>query len=229
MKLTLIPAAACGLLLVSCQKGFHDDSGRTAATSSRTYAVEVERAWQSLQGVMKDLDLDVDTAEHDALGGEMTAKRATGDLVYVRVRSLAPSSTSIDVAADTGDRVVAQMIQDRVSAKLGGDSPGGVGATVGSVVEGVYPNALDECVAAAERALKALNLPVESREKHDIWSTLRSRHLDTIPVSVKLVRTAQDQTQATFTVGTAPGDDNQLLSARLKKEFEAALGAPARP
>jgi len=65
---------------------------------------------------------------------------------------------------------------------------------------------------------------VDVREKHDIWTAYRSRHLDTIPVSVRMERTHQDTTKVAFSVGTSEGDDNRVLAERLKKEFEAALG-----
>lgn len=236
MKATLTWAAcaALGLSMASCKgKGFQsDDLAAAGQVSSRTYQAEVERTWQSVQSVMRDLDLDVDSAEHDALGGELVARRATGEAVYARVRSVAPSQTTVEFTLDQGDPVIVKMIQDRVAEKLGQARPGGPAAvSSGSMTDGTYPNPLEECAAAAERALRALNLPVDARDKHDIWTAFRSRHLDTIPVSVRLERTPQDTTKAMFSVGTSESDDNRLLAERLKKEFEAALGggAPARP
>jgi len=186
MRTFFVPAALAALaLLSSCKnRGFRDDPGQAANTSGRVYAMDVERVWQALQSAMRDLDLDIEKAEHDALGGQMWVRRATGDPVYVRVRSVSAGTTAVDVAVDPGDRNMAQMIQDRVAGKLGADRPGS--AIAGSVAEGTYDQPLDECAAAAERALKALNLPVEGREKHDVWIGLRSKHLDTIPVGVKL-------------------------------------------
>ncbi len=226
MRNILVPAATAALaLMVSCKsKGFHDDPAQSADVAGRSYAVDVERAWQAVQVTMKELDLDVEKAEHDALGGDVTARRSTGDGVFIRVRSVNPGTTQLDVAVDPGDRNMAQMIQDRVAEKLGADRPGGGGGTAGTTMDGTYENSLDECAAAAEQALKALKLTVDAREKHDIWMVLRSKHLDTIPVTIKLQRTPKDQTMASFSVGTSPSDDNQLLAARLKKEFEAALG-----
>ena len=228
MKTFLFPAAIAALaLLSSCKnRGFRDDQGQ-ANMSGRVYAMDVERVWQSLQAVVKDLDLKTEKADHDALGGQMTVRRATGEPVFLRVRSVNPQSTAVDIAVDTGDRNMAQLIQDRIGDKLGANAPGA--ATVGSAVEGTYENPLNECAAAAESALKALNLPVVAQERHDIWVGLRSKHLDTIPVSVKMTRTAKDQTNVAFTVGTSPSDDNQILAARLKKEFEAALGQQRQP
>lgn len=226
--------AALALSIVSCKsRGFQSEEATAASqTSSRTYQAEVERAWQAVQSVMRDLDLDVDSAEHDALGGELVARRATGEAVYARVRSVAPSQTSVDFRLDEGDPAIVKMIQDRVADKLGQQRPGGAAAvSSGSMTDGTYPNPLEECATAAERALRAFNLPLDAREKHDIWTVIRSRHLDTIPVSIRLERTPQDTTKAMFSVGTAESDDNRLLAERLKKEFEAALGggAPARP
>jgi hypothetical protein len=225
MKQLLVPAAIAALaLLTSCKnRGFRDDPVQAANASGRTYAMDVERVWQSLQAAVKDLDLRPEKADHDALGGQMTVRRATGEPIYVRVRSVNPGSTTVDVAMDNGDRNMAQIIQDRIGEKLGATHPG-AGVMAGSTAEGTYEHPLDECAAAAERALKALNLPVEGREKHDVWIGMRSKHLDTIPVGVKLQRTPKDQTNVAFTVGTARSDDNQILAARLKKEFEAALG-----
>lgn len=227
MKPTLILASAAVALLAACKSAPFKSSAaqETSGTASKTYAMDVERVWQALQGVMRDLDLTVENSQHDALGGEMTAQRATGDEVHVRVRSTAPQSTSVDVMVEPGEPAMAAMIQDRVAAKLGADRPA-TGVSVGSMIEGTYPNSLDECVAAADRALKALNLPSDNQERHDIWAAMRSRHMDTIPVGIKLVRTPKDETQAQFSVGTSSSDDNRVLAERLKKEFEAALGAP---
>jgi hypothetical protein len=227
MKPTLILTALAVALLAACKsQPFKSSAAReTAGAASKTYAMDVERVWQSLQSVMRDLDLDVETSQHDALGGEMTARRAIGDEVHVRVRSVAPQSTSVDVLVEPGEPAMAQMIQDRLAAKLGADRPV-TGVSVGSMVEGTYPNPLDECAAAADRALKALNLPVDNQEKHDIWCAYRSRHLDTIPVGIKMVRTPKDETQVQFSVGTSASDDNRILAERLKKEFETALGGP---
>lgn len=225
MKPTLILAASAVALLGACKsQPFQSSAAReTSGTASKTYAMDVERVWQALGQVMRELDLDVETSQHDALGGELTARRATGDKVHARVRSTAPQSTGVDILVEPGEPAMAQMIQDRVAAKLGADRPV-TGVSVGSLVEGTYPNNLDECVAAADRALKALNLPADNVERRDIWAAVRSRHLDTIPVGIKMVRTPKDETQVQFSVGTSGSDDNRILAERLKKEFEAALG-----
>jgi hypothetical protein len=225
MKTTLMWAAgaALALTMVSCKsRGFQSEGRLQEDTSSRTYTVDVERAWQAVQSVMRDLDLAVDTAEHDALGGELLATRATGEPVNARVRSVAPNSTAVEFQTERPE--VAKMIQDRVAEKLGQARGSAAAVSSGSMAEGTYPNSLDECAAAAERALRTFNLPVDAREKHDIWSVVRSRHLDTIPVSVRMERTHQDTTKVQFSVGTASSDDNRLLVERLKKEFETSLG-----
>jgi hypothetical protein len=230
MRRILVPAATAALvLLVSCKtSGFKDDP-QAASTVGRTYATDVGRAWQALETTVKEFDLDVDKSDHDALGGQMTIRRATGDTVYARVRSVNSNSTIVDIAPASGDRNMAQMIQDKVAEKLGADQPGAPGMAAGSAAQGTYDNPLQECAAAAERALKVFNLPVEARENHDVWIAIRSKHLDTIPVNIKLMRTPKDQTDATFTVGTSPSDDNGLLANRLKKEFETALSGQRQP
>lgn len=223
--LVMTATAATVALLAACKSQPFKDVGAAGGAASKTYAMDVERVWQSLQSVMRDLSLDIVEQEHDALGGSMKAQRATGENVHVRVRSMAPQSTSVDVMVEPGEAVMAQMIQDRVAQKLGADQPS-TGVTVGSMVEGAYPDTLDKCAAAAEQALRALNLPTDAQERYDIWIAYRSRHLDTIPVGIKLVRTPKNETQAQFSVGTSASDDNRILAERLKKEFEAALGRP---
>jgi hypothetical protein len=198
---------------------------------SRTYPADVERAWQAVTSALKELELKTDESAHDALGGRLTAERATGETVEVRVRMMDMNSTRVDVAVDPADRNMAQAVQNRVSEKLGGSVEGAPGGAVGSgsSAEGTYDNPLDEAVAAAEQAFQALNLKVEHREQRDIWASLRTRAMGTIPVQILMQRTPKDQTEVTFGVGTSRGTDNEAIAERLKQEFEAALKQEAQP
>src|SRR5688500_17430377 len=99
MKTMFVPAAAAALaLLASCKtSGFKDDP-RAGSAVGRTYSTDVGRTWQALEATVKEFDLDIDKSEHDALGGQMTIRRATGESVYARVRSVSPTSTMVDIA-----------------------------------------------------------------------------------------------------------------------------------
>jgi hypothetical protein len=125
---------------------------------------------------------------------------------------------------EPGDKNLAQIIQDRVSDRLGlnvGAAHASLGA--GSQVDGTYDQKLDACLRAAERAVTVLKFAVPRRELHDTWARLDTAQLDSIPIQIRLDRTRKDQTFVVFTVGTGVSDDNRTLALRLKSEFERQL------
>jgi hypothetical protein len=173
---------------------------------------------------VKDLDLRVENDQHDALGGQMTAQRANKDSVVIEARSVDPATLQVSVAVDPGDRSMAQIVQDKIADRLGART--GVtrtGFDTGSRVEGTYDQKLDACVAAARKAAEVLKLTNPQEEIHDTWAKVESRQTDAIPMTVRMERTPKDQTHVVFTAGTGPADDNRVLAARLKAEFERHL------
>jgi hypothetical protein len=190
-------------------------------TVSRSYGRPMSEVWPAVLGSIKDLDLRVEEDQHDALGGELTAHRANRDEVKVRARAKDGPSMEVSVAVEPGDRVMAQMIQDRIAEKLGaGGGAAKTGFVSGSRVEGVYDYKLENCLVAGKRAMVALKIEGAREERHDTWAKLEARQADAFPVQIRMERTARDQTRVEFTAGTGPADDNRALAQRLKTEFE---------
>ena len=213
--------------LTSCNVfSSRDEQADRINTVTKTYSKPADETWRAILAVTKELDLRIDTDQHDALGGTMVAKRSNKDEVHVEARSIDSQNTSVSVMVDPGDKNLAQIIQDRVSDRLGLN----VGAArasmaAGSQIDGTYDQKLDTCMAAADRALSALKLPGARREVHDTWARLETQHLDSIPVQIRMDRTRKDQTFVVFTVGTGASDDNRTLALRLKSEFERQLSS----
>ncbi|HVR84232.1 MAG TPA: hypothetical protein VMU54_07975 [Planctomycetota bacterium] len=212
--------------LASCSTFGGRDSENAAAihTVTKTYSKPADETWRAVLSVAKELDLRVETDQHDALGGMMIAKRSNKDEVHVDARSVDAQNTTVSVLVEPGDKNLAQIIQDRVSDRLG-LSVGAARASLaaGSQVDGTYDQKLDACLGAAERAIAALRLAAPRRELHDTWARLETAQLDSIPIQIRLDRTRRDQTFVVFTVGTGASDDNRTLALRLKAEFERQL------
>ena len=66
------------------------------------------------------LELKVESEKRDALGGEIVARRATGDKVSVAVKGAAPGSCRVSVRVDPGDRNLANLVHDRIARELNG-------------------------------------------------------------------------------------------------------------
>jgi len=214
--------ASCGVF------NSRDEQADRIHTVTKTYSRPTDETWRVIESITKELDLKVETNEHDALGGTMLAKRSTKDEIHVEARAVDSQNTTVSVNVDPGDKNLAQIIHDRISDKLGLN----LGATrasmaAGSQVDGTYDQKLDVCMAAADRALTALKLPAARREVHDTWARLDIQHLDSIPVQIRMDRTKKDQTFVVFTVGTGASDDNRTLASRLKAEFDRQLSPEA--
>lgn len=200
------------------------DAATTVNTVTRTYSKPADETWRSIMTVVKELDLRIDSDQHDALGGTLVATRSNKDEVHIEARSADAMNTVVAVSVEPGDKNLATIIQDRISERMGltmGVSKASQAA--GSQADGTYDQKLDLCIAAAEKAFAALKLPGARRELHDTWARVDTAHLDSIPVQIRMERTRKDQTFVVFTVGTGASDDNRTLAARLKTEFERHL------
>jgi len=214
--------ASCGVF------NSRDEQADRIHTVTKTYSKPTDETWRAIEAITKDLDLKVDTDQHDALGGTMIAKRSTKDEIHVEARAVDAQNTIVSVNVDPGDKNLAQIIHDRISDRLGLS----VGATrasmaAGSQVDGTYDQKLDVCISAADRALAALKLPAARRESHDTWARLDTQQLESIPVQIRMDRTKKDQTYVVFTIGTGASDDNRTQASRLKTEFERQLNPEA--
>lgn len=212
-------AGACG------KQTLLDGNGHEAATLhavERSYTRPAEEVWRAVVSATQELGLKVSRDNHDALGGELEARRATGDQVEIEARSTDMNTCRLVVYVKPGDRNMAEMIQDHIATKLG-MGPVGKGSSAGNTVEGTYDAPLDVCVTAARKAADTLKIPMTRREVHDTWALLECRQTDAIPVDMRLERTRKDQTRVIFGAGSGKSDDMLNLARRLKAEFERSL------
>jgi len=114
-------AVAGAALLASCRGGPDREKENTADTVERTYARPAEETWGAVLSAARELRLNVESDHHDALGGDLMARRGNKDRdrVHIRVRSVERRSTLVSVTLDPGDRNLAEIIHRRVGERLG--------------------------------------------------------------------------------------------------------------
>src|SRR6185295_5506011 len=165
--------------LASCKAlGGSGDESVAVNTVVRAYSKPADETWRAVEGVIKEMDLAIDKNTHDALGGNLVARRPNKDEIHVEARSQDAENTQLSGWVDPGDRSMAQIIQERVGDKLGMNAGvSRMNRSAGSQVEGTYDRKLDVCLAAAEEAIRELKLSPPRREMHDTWARLDTQHL----------------------------------------------------
>jgi hypothetical protein len=84
-----------------------------------TYHVNMDAAWPATLKAMEQLDLTVESENHDALGGVLTVQRADGTDVKIRLKPLSDSSTRIRVWVGwIGDKTKSVLIHDAIRNAL---------------------------------------------------------------------------------------------------------------
>ena len=117
---------ACLLLLVaSCDNAKTpvapptSDLGTGLNTVERKYARPAADVFKASSAALKALELKIETEKADALGGEITARRATDAKVGVTVKSVDSTMTTVSVRVSPGDRNMANSIHSKIAAELG--------------------------------------------------------------------------------------------------------------
>jgi hypothetical protein len=229
MRIVIVALVWCTLGLAACggsdksSAGKQSDLGTGINTVDRQYAKSASDTWDAAAAAMKSYDLTVDSDRHDAMGGELHGRRANGEKVTVRVRSLDDKSSDVTVRVDPGNRNMAEMIHEKIADKLGLKEAKAAWFG-GNSAEGTYPQSLDVCVKAAEDAAKRLNLTVTNREVKDGTATVDARESNSNPVQFKLKKVTEG-TKVTFIAGKEKSDGNRDLSNRMKTEFENGVTA----
>src|ERR1700687_5605293 len=106
-KSTLLPSTGL-LLLGACSWFDHSGSKAEANAVSRRYNRPSTEVWSALTAALQTLELRIDADRHDALGGELTARRATKDSIHVLVKSLDETSAQVSISIGDGDRNLAE-------------------------------------------------------------------------------------------------------------------------
>ena len=127
MRTSLIAAALASALLAGCdraeQKSVKDlapkktDLGTGLNAVERSYARPAPEMVDTARAVFQSLDLTIESDMHDALGGEIVARRADGHKVTAKVTSRDDDHADVAVRVAPGNRPLAEMIQDRIAQK----------------------------------------------------------------------------------------------------------------
>lgn len=199
------------------------DLGTGLNTIDRKYPKPVPETLKAASAAVSAFELRIETEKNDALGGEIVARRATGDKVVVTVKSVESALTSVSIRVGPGDRNMANLIHEKIAVLLGlGES-----AAAGESATGLYSADLAACTTAGERAFRARKMEIVGRQSGEGWSELRARGEDAVPASFRFKKEDDGRTEVTICCGTAKGPAARESCDQLKVEFEKAL-APAR-
>lgn len=216
------------LALAACQWFGGNTNEPPKGGVDRKYTKSPDEVARAATEALAELNINVLSDQHDALGGMIKAQRATPaeEPVMVWYQSADARTTSVNVGVGKGDRGIAELIQERIAQKLGAASARSA-PQVGARTEGEYDQPVAQCMAAAEQAMKELKLDVSRKETHDTWAQVEARQADSLPVTVRMNRNEKDKTQVFFSAGTSRSQDTEQIADRVKAEFERIL-SPAK-
>jgi hypothetical protein len=200
------------------------DLGTGLNTVDRDYSKPADQVWSAAVDSVKQAGMRIETDRHDALGGELVARRPDNSEVRINVKSLDQNNTKVSVRVGSGDKDLANNLQERIAEKMGmGEAKGGLFG--GNSPDATYNADLESCVGAARRTYEALKLTVTHEETHESWAQIDARQSESNPVRIKCEKTDDGKkTKVTFIAGNEKNDDNKSFVQRMKDEFERNLG-----
>lgn len=231
----LVALAACAGEPIAEQLG--------ANAVDRTYAVSAQEAMDGTLAALSDLNLKVERREVDALGGNLTARRADGSEVLVAVKGLEMRKSRVSIRVGEGDLALANIVQNQVAERIKKGTGKGPAATQetartaapippvkieGATAESTYNVNLKTASEAGRSALKTLGINVADEQTEERMVSLSAQR-GSAPIRIYLRQVEPNSTHVTFTVGSAKSADNESLLQQIKREFESALSAGDRP
>lgn len=237
MKKSIIGLSGILVLLSACKSS--GDSKSDANAVSRRYNRPATEVWTAATAALQALELTIEEDKHDALGGELTGLRATGDEVRLLVRSVDDQGAVVSVSVEEGDKNMAEIIHGHIARHLG-TSTARTGFYGGNKWEHTFDATLAPCIVAAERAFEAIGFTVTNRDIHENRADLMARrsgsaailvHFETAPQQPQdraqanggTASERRSQVKASFVAGTARSEDNEELLQRFRQEFERLL------
>jgi hypothetical protein len=227
------------LLLGACKT---TDSKAEANSVIRRYSRPAPEVMTATTSALTSLDLRIEEDHHDALGGTMTAVRATKETVKINVKSLDEATTQVAIHVGEGDRNLADIIHTQIAKNLGtGTAKSSFYG--GSRWEQTYDSSLARCIVAAERACEVLGFTVTNRDIRENMADLMARrgpsstillHFENAqpppganggaqvpaPVSGGVPSDKRGQVKLSFVVGTMRSEENDEILQKLKSEFD---------
>ncbi|MBI4378325.1 MAG: DUF3568 family protein [Nitrospinae bacterium] len=81
--------------------------------------VDMNRAWNSSQKAMKDLEFRVTKSQKDVLAGEIVALRADDTKIIIRLKKRSDQSTEFRIRAGTfGDESLSRLIHEKIKSRF---------------------------------------------------------------------------------------------------------------
>jgi hypothetical protein len=120
--------AVAGLILSGCGKSTADlppktnDFGTGLNAIDRTYARPAADVLHAVIASLRSYDLNLESDQHDDLGGEIVARRADGHKVTAKITSVDLGHTEVSIRVAPGNRNLAELIHDRIAGKVGAPS-----------------------------------------------------------------------------------------------------------
>lgn len=237
----LLGLTACRGLGIFGTEAAPRDGEAPANAAVRRYPRSTEDVWSAVAAAMQSLDLRIESDRHDALGGELVARRASDERVVVRARSLDEASTQVTVSVGTGDRNLAEIVQNHIGRHLGGAGVARTGFFGGSTLERSYEANVAKAVIAAERAAEELGLEITHRDIRDASAEVVARKAGVGPVLIRVETAAaarngdarrngdraadaeRGPVRVTFVAGTRRSEENETLLQDLRTSFERFL------
>ena len=94
------------------------DLGTGLNTVDRVYGRPAAEMVSVVERSLRSLDLKMESEQHDNLGGEAVALRATGQKVTVTTKALDADRCTLSVRVEPGDRNLATLVHDRITTNL---------------------------------------------------------------------------------------------------------------
>jgi hypothetical protein len=227
LYVAIVALAACSTKEPSDSPTSKNDLGTGANTVSRKYAKPAADVWDAAASAAKSYDFTIDSDRHDKMGGELVARRANGDRVDIKVRSLDAQTSEAAVRVEPGNRNMANLIHEKIAEKVGmGTSKAGVFGDYS--IDGTYTADLQRCTTAAEAACKKVDLEVTNKELREKSAVVDARESNSNPVRIQMSRSSDSQTKVTFSARDSNGSDPRALTSRLKAEFDRQIAAVAQ-
>ena len=211
-----------GALMVALSACRHRDLGTGVNTLDREYD---RPAAETLKAAVKSVEaagLKVSSQPADQFGGDLIARRAGGEEVRVKVKSLDDRRSLVTVRVEPGDRDLAKLIHERIADNVGlGQAKAGVFG--GNSLEGEYFSDPTSCLKTAKRVFDVLKVETVSEESHTTWARVDGRLTGATPVRIRMERSDTGKTRVEFIAGNDKNEDNKAFVWRMKEEFESKL------
>jgi hypothetical protein len=124
LSLSVVAALAAAGCDKSEQKSARDlapkttDLGTGLNAVERSYDRPAAELVDAVTATLESFDLKLESSTHDAMGGEIVARRADGHKVTAKITAKNEQNADVSVRVAPGNLNLAEMIQDRISQKL---------------------------------------------------------------------------------------------------------------